>query len=160
MFLPAISMNRQQLLRKIETHWAALREAYAGLSEAQLAQPGVNGDWSVIDTLAHIMAWENEALTHLPHILEGKRPPKYSDRYGGIDAFNALKVRESRAVSPAEVLARLEETHRHLLDYLQTAPEELLATETRFRRRIRLDTYSHYPIHTQAILEWRASQGF
>jgi hypothetical protein len=60
----------------------------------------------VIDILAHVSAWENEALTHLPHILEGKRPPKYSDRYGGIDAFNALKVRESRAVSPAEVLAR------------------------------------------------------
>ena len=153
-------MNRQQLLKKIDTPWAALGEAYAGLTEEQLTQPGVNGDWSVIDILAHVTAWENEALTHLPHILEGKRPPKYADLYGGIDAFNALKVRQSRAMSPAEVLARLEETHRHLLDYLQTAPEELLATETRFRRRIRLDTYSHYPIHTQAILEWRASQGF
>ena len=153
-------MNRDQLLKKIDTPWAALRASYAGLSEAQLAQPGVTGDWSVIDILAHVSAWENEALTHLPNILEGKRPPKYSDLYGGIDAFNALKVRQSRAVSPAEVLARVEATHRQLVDYLESAPAEQLATETRFRRRIRLDTYSHYPIHTQAILEWRASQGF
>ena len=153
-------MNREQLLKKIDTPWAALRASYAGLSEAQLAQPGVTGDWSVIDILAHVSAWENEALTHLPHILEGKRPPKYSDLYGGIDAFNALKVRESRAVSPAEVLTRVEATHRQLVDYLESAPAEQLATETRFRRRIRLDTYSHYPIHTQAILEWRAGQGF
>ena len=152
-------MNRQQLLNKIHKPWTALQESYAGLGEAQLAQAGVTGDWSVIDILAHVMAWENEALTHLPHILEGKRPPKYSDRYGGIDAFNALKVQESRALSPVEVLARVEATHRHLLDYLLTAPEAQLATETRFRRRIRLDTYSHYPIHTRAILEWRASQG-
>ena len=152
-------MNREQLLKKIDTPWAALRASYAGLSEAQLAQPGVTGDWSVIDILAHVSAWENEALTHLPHILEGKRPPKYSDLYGGIDAFNALKVRESRAVSPAEVLTRVEATHRQLLDYLESAPAEQLATETRFRRRIRLDTYSHYPIHTQAILEWRKQQG-
>ena len=152
-------MNREQLLKKIDTPWAALRASYAGLSEAQLAQPGVTGDWSVIDILAHVSAWENEALTHLPHILEGKRPPKYSDLYGGIDAFNALKVRESRAVSPAEVLARVEATHRQLVDYLESAPAEQLATETRFRRRIRLDTYSHYPIHTQAILEWRKQQG-
>ncbi len=152
-------MNREQLLKKIDTPWAALRASYAGLSEAQLAQPGVTGDWSVIDILAHVSAWENEALTHLPHILEGKRPPKYSDRYGGIDAFNALKVRESRAVSPAEVLARVEATHRQLVDYLESAPAEQLATETRFRRRIRLDTYSHYPIHTQAIQEWRKQQG-
>ncbi len=153
-------MNRQQLLRKIEAPWVALGEAYAGLSEAQLAQPGVTGDWSVLDILGHVSAWENEALTHLPHILEGQRPPKYSDLYGGIDAFNALKVRESRALSPADALARFEDTHRRLLAYLETAPEEQLATETRFRRRIRLDTYSHYPIHTQAILEWRAGQGF
>jgi hypothetical protein len=152
-------MNREQLLKKIDTPWAALRASYAGLNEAQLAQPGVTGDWSVIDILAHVSAWENEALTHLPHILEGKRPPKYSDLYGGIDAFNALKVRQSRAVSPAEVLTRVEATHRQLVDYLESAPAEQLATETRFRRRIRLDTYSHYPIHTQAILEWRKQQG-
>jgi hypothetical protein len=152
-------MNREQLLNKIDKHWTVLGESYAGLGEAQLTQPGVTGDWSVIDILAHVMAWENEALTHLPHILEGQRPPKYSDLYGGIDAFNALKVQESRALSPAEVLARVEDTHRQLLDYLLTAPEEQLATETRFRRRIRLDTYSHYPIHTQAILEWRANSG-
>jgi hypothetical protein len=152
-------MNREQLLKKIDTPWAALRASYAGLNEAQLAQPGVTGDWSVIDILAHVSAWENEALTHLPHILEGKRPPKYSDLYGGIDAFNALKVRESRAVSPAEVLTRVEATHRQLVDYLESAPAEQLATETRFRRRIRLDTYSHYPIHTQAIQEWRKQQG-
>ena len=109
-------MNREQLLKKIDTSWAALQASYAGLSEAQLAQPGVTGDWSVIDILAHVSAWENEALTHLPHILEGKRPPKYSDLYGGIDAFNALKVRQSRAVSPAEVLTRVDATHRQLVD--------------------------------------------
>lgn len=153
-------MNRQQLLKKIELPWSALRESYAGLTEAQLAQPGVTGDWSVLDILSHVSAWENEALTHLPHILEGQRPPKYADLYGGIDAFNALKAQEGRAWPPAEALARFEDTHRRLIAYLQTAPEEQLATETRFRRRVRLDTYSHYPIHTQAILAWRASQGY
>jgi hypothetical protein len=75
--------------------------------------------------------------------------------YGGIDAFNALKTEENRRRSLDEVLARFEDTHRRLVDYLQSAPEEQLATETRFRRRIRLDTYSHYPIHAKAILAWR-----
>ena len=51
-------MNREQLLKKIDTPWAALRASYAGLNEAQLAQPGVTGDWSVIDILAHVAAWE------------------------------------------------------------------------------------------------------
>ncbi len=153
-------MNRQQLLNKIDVAWTAFNDSFAGLSDAQLAQPGVTGDWSVKDTLAHVAAWENEALAHLPHILEGKRPPKYSDLYGGIDAFNALKAQEGQALSLAEVRARFEDTHRQLIDYLLTAPEDQFTTETRFRRRIRLDTYSHYPIHTKAILAWCEQQGF
>lgn len=33
--------------------------------------------------------WHEEALKHLPAVLEGRRPPRYSVTYGGIDAFNA-----------------------------------------------------------------------
>ncbi len=153
-------MNREQLLLKLDRAWSALGEAVAGLSEAQLTEPGVTGDWSVKDILGHVTAWEREALTHLPHILDGQRPPRYADLYGGIDAFNALKTIENRALSLAEVQQRFEDTHRQLLAYLEAAPEEPLATETRFRRRIRLDTYSHYPNHTEAIRQWRERRGY
>jgi hypothetical protein len=153
-------VNRQQLLRKIDKAWTALGESYAGLTVTQLTQSGVTGDWSVKDILGHVTAWEEEALKHLPHILEGVRPPRYSVLYGGIDAFNGLKTVENRERSLAEVLARFEEVHARLIDYLQTAPDEQIARETRFRRRIRLDTYSHYPIHARAIAEWRERNGF
>jgi hypothetical protein len=53
----------------------------------------------------------------------------------------------------------MEETHARLVEYLQKTPEEQFTTETRFRRRLRLDTYSHYPIHTEAIRAWRAQLG-
>lgn len=152
-------MNRQQLLGKIDAPWLAFRESWAGLTDDQLAQPGVTGDWSVKDIIGHVTAWEEEALKHLPHILEGKRPPRYSVTYGGIDAFNALKTEENRRRSLDEVLGRAEKIHLELIHYLQGAPEEQLVTETRFRRRIRLDTYSHYPIHTRAILAWRERAG-
>lgn len=152
-------MNKQQLLIKIERAWSALQASVADLSDAQKTQPGVTADWSVKDILGHVTAWEEEALHHLPRIREGKRPPKYSDLYGGIDAFNALKTEENRHRSLDEVMARFEEVHAKLVAYIEAAPEELIATETRFRRRIRLDTYSHYPTHTQAIREWREVQG-
>ena len=152
-------MNRQQLLNKIDVAWTALQASFHGLSAAQLTQPGVTGDWSVKDILAHVTTWEEEALHHLPHIREGKRPPRYADLYGGIDAFNALKTEENRRYPLDEVLARLHDVHRQLVAYIAAAPDELITTETRFRRRIRLDTYSHYPIHAEAIREWRAAQG-
>jgi hypothetical protein len=101
--------------------------------------------------------WEEEALKHLPHILQGGRPPRYSVVYGGIDAFNAQMTGLKRDLSLSEVRVQMEETHRRLLEYLHSVPEQQFTTETRFRRRLRLDTYGHYPIHTRAIRAWRAA---
>jgi uncharacterized protein (TIGR03083 family) len=148
-------MDRQQLIKQLDQRWAAFTEAYAGLSEAQLTEPGVVADWSVKDILAHVTTWEEEALKYLPLILTGSRPPRYSVMYGGIDAFNAQMIAQKRDLPLSEVLRQLEETHRRLLAYIQSAPEAQFTRETPFRRRLRLDTYSHYPIHTRMIRAWR-----
>ena len=52
----------------------------------------------------------------------------------------------------------MDETHRRLIDFIEGAPEDQLRTETRFRHRLRVDTYSHYPKHAQAIAKWRAGR--
>ncbi|HEX2275629.1 MAG TPA: DinB family protein [Candidatus Tectomicrobia bacterium] len=148
-------MDRQQLLKQLDQAWTAFRASYAGLSDSQLTEPGVTGHWSVKDIIAHVTWWEEEALKHLPLIIEGGRPPRYSVQYGGIDAFNAQMTERKRGLSLSDVLRQLDETHRRLIDYVQTAPEEQLTRETRFRRRLRLDTYGHYPKHAKAIRAWR-----
>lgn len=153
-------MNKHQLLEKLDRAWAELHDAYAGLSEAHLVQPGVTGEWSVTDILAHVTTWEEEALKALPLILDGTRPPRYKDLYGGIDAFNALRTEEKRGLAPAQVLSQLEDTHRRLVAYVATVPEDQFTRETPFRRRLRLDTYGHYPIHARAVREWRERGGF
>jgi hypothetical protein len=153
-------MNHAQLIVRLEKAWDAFQAVYAGLSDEQLLKPGVTGDWSVRDILAHVSWWEQESLTHLPQILQGIRPPRYADLYGGIDAFNAQMTDLRRGLSLSEVRQGLEETHRQLVAYVQSVPAEAIASETPFRRRLRLDTYSHYPIHTQAIREWREKQHY
>jgi hypothetical protein len=147
-------VDRQRLLKRLDQAWAVLRESYAGLSDSGLTEPGVTGDWSVKDILAHVTTWEEEALKHLPLIIEGGRPPWYV-RYGGIDAFNAEMTEQKRDLLLPEVLRQLDDTHRRLIDFVQRAPEAQLTRETRFRRRLRLDTYGHYPLHAEAIREWR-----
>jgi Protein of unknown function (DUF1706). len=148
-------MDKQQLLKQLDKAWAAIKESYAGLSDAQMTEPGVTGNWSVKDILAHITTWEEEALKYLPLIIEGGRTPRYSVKYGGINAFNAQMTEQKRGLSLSDVLKQLDETHRQLNDYIHQAPEEQFTRETRFRRRLRLDTYSHYPKHAKAIRQWR-----
>jgi hypothetical protein len=149
------AMDKQKFLKKIDEAWAALGLSYAGLSESQLAEAGVTGDWSVKDSLAHVTTWEAEALKYLPLILAGGRPPRYSTLYGGIDAFNAQISEQKRGLSLAEVRAHLDETHRRLRDFVLSAPDETVTQETRFRHRLRLETYSHYALHAGLIRDWR-----
>lgn len=149
--------GRERVLERLDSAWRALLESYAGLSDAELLQPGVTGAWSVRDIIAHVTWWEEEALTHLPLILSGGRPPRYSVTYGGIDAFNAKRTEERKDVPLAEVLRRRDDVHGRLLAYLESVPEDQVDGETRFRRRLRLDTYGHYPKHARAIRAWRSA---
>ena len=147
--------RRQQLLRRLAKAWRAFKESYAGLTEPELLDPGVTGAWSVRDIIAHVTTWEEEALKHLPLVLTGEKPPRYSTMYGGIDAFNARETERKRSLPLAEVLRQSDVVHGRLVDFVANVAEDHLRGETRFRHRLRLDTYGHYPKHAEAIRKWR-----
>jgi hypothetical protein len=147
--------KRNQLLKRLNTAWSAFKESYAGLSDSQLMEPGVAGAWSVRDVIAHVTTWEEEALKHLPVILRGGKPPRYSVTYGGIDAFNAKMTEQKKHLPLHEVLRELDDAHHRLINLIETAPEDQLRGRASFRHRLRLDTYNHYPKHAEAIRKWR-----
>src|SRR5438128_10648187 len=62
---------------------------------------------------------------------------------------------EKRGLSLSEVLRQLEDTHGHLIAIARRTSEGQFTRDTRLRRRLRLDTYSHYPQHAEAIRKWR-----
>ena len=147
--------NRQRLLERLERAWDEFRESYAGLSRPELLKAGVTGHWSVRDIIAHVTTWEEEALKHLPLVLQGSRLPRYSQKYGGIDAFNAMMTAKKKDLSLPEVLREQDEIHGRLIDFIDSVPEEQLDSKTRFCHRLRLDTYGHYRKHSEAIRKWR-----
>jgi hypothetical protein len=147
------------ILQRLDTAWSDFKASFAGLSSGALLISGVQGNWSVRDILAHVTTWDEEALVHLPTVAAGGRPPRYSTTYGGIDAFNALMTERKRELTLREVLQQLDDVHQRLVDYVAAAPRELVDGETRFRRRLRLDTYGHYPKHAKAIRAWRERMG-
>jgi hypothetical protein len=148
-------MKRQRILEKIDGAWREFVDSFNGLPEPEMLQAGVTGEWSVKDIIAHVNTWEEEALKVLPEILKGARLPRYSTMYGGIDAFNALMTEQKSCFTLSETLARLLETHEKLIAYLQTIPDEEFRSGSRLQKRIQWDTYTHYPIHSQAIRVWR-----
>jgi hypothetical protein len=148
-------VSRSELLKRLDARWQELLGSYAGLSEAELVEREVTGTWSVKDIIAHVAVWEAEALAHLPVVLAGQRPPRYSVTHGGINAFNAQATGRNRALSLPDVMQLRDETHRRLVEFVQRVPDSECGGDTRFRRRLRLDTYRHYAIHARAIRTWR-----
>ncbi len=108
--------------------------------------------------LHRVTTWEAEALKHLPLIMTGGRPPRYIT-FGGIDAFNAKMTDAKRRLSPAKVLTQLDDTHERLLAFVRRMPARHFTDKSRARRRLRLDTYGHYPEHAEAIRRWRRRAG-
>jgi hypothetical protein len=147
--------SRERLLARLDREWNAFTESFAGLSGREMETAGVVGNWSVKDLIAHVTTWEEESLTHLPGIAEGVRQPTYASAFGSLDAFNALMHERKANLPLSEVLRQMNETHQRLVEYVRAVPPELLDARSRFRRRLRLDTYSHYSIHTAHIRGWR-----
>ncbi len=147
--------KRRKLLDRLEGAWDDFRESYAGLSEKDMLMPGVTGKWSVKDLIAHVTTWEEETLRHLPGMLRGEKYPRYSVKYGGINEFNALMTEKKKDLTFADILMQRDEVHRRLIQFLESVPEEFLDSKMRFRHRLRMDTYSHYPKHAAAIRRWR-----
>lgn len=148
-------MKTAQVLERLDKAWKDFEASYAGLTEEQLMAPNVTGKWSVRDIIAHVTWWEEESLKHMPVIREGGRPERYSDKFGGIDDFNAIMTVKRSHLTLAEVLQQHDDVHARLVTYITEAPEDLYAGDSKFRRRLRLDTYGHYPVHTNAIRSWR-----
>jgi hypothetical protein len=146
-------------LNQIAATWDDLHAAYAGLDDQQLQEPGVTGDWSIRDILAHIAVWDGEARNALPGIAAGNEDDGEDEH---IDAFNARKTEELRGMPLDDVRQLMADTHRQLLDYLHgLKPEDLRdAQVTPFRERLGSDTWDHYPGHAAAIRAFREARGW
>jgi hypothetical protein len=75
--------------------------------------------------------------------------------HGGIDAFNAAATQQKGKLGLADVLRQRDDVHERLVEFVESAPEDQLGGATRFRKRLRLDTYGHYLHHAEAISKWR-----
>lgn len=144
-------MDKNQIINRLENRWQEFLQSFEGLTESQMTHSGIEGGWSIKDILVHVRTWEEEALKYLPIILENQRLPRYKDLYGGINAFNAMTFESNKDLPLKTALSNLNETHKQLLAYLRSVPEELFSSGTRFRRRLAADTFNHYREHTETI---------
>jgi hypothetical protein len=103
-------------------------------------QPGACGpEWTIKDTMNHILVWQEAALRILPMLARGEKAALGM----GTERFNGQEYLRHKDVSLDETLRNLIATLRKLLDLVATLPESQMLTEpgrikassSRFRSR-------------------------
>ncbi len=159
-------MTKDELITKIETEWENLQTALNGLTEEQLHQPGVVGDWTVKDILAHITAWQTRLIASMFKAERGLTPDTTE---GGktVDQMNERFYQEMKERPFDQVWDDLDASYHQLLSRLENWSEKDLFDPKRFKwmkgqpflEYIAGDSYEHYEEHAVQIREWRKTIG-
>ena len=142
---------------KIEDEWQRFLETAKEFSDPEMFLSGVVGHWSAKETLIHIAAWDEE----LVKIVQRYRSTGEESNYGDDEAVNRLNERqvdEKRSLSAVQVWDHLLDTHKNLVDYLSTLPDEAFESQSYTGDWIETDASGHYREHREDLELWKASR--
>jgi len=73
--------NKEQILTMLNDVFSRWEELLAGLSDEQITDPRLPGNWSVKDVIAHLWAWQQRTLARTEAALRETEPqyPRWSD---------------------------------------------------------------------------------
>jgi hypothetical protein len=159
----------KDLLAEIGAERRKLDKMLAALDDVTLIEPGVCGEWSVKDMIAHLLAWQQLFLGWYRAGQRGEVPkmPAEDLTWGQTDILNQRFYEQYREHSLAEVRSLFAASDREVLDVAQgmTAeelftPEYYAWTKTwKLYRFVWSVTGAHYRWARTEIRKWQKSQG-
>lgn len=118
-------MNTMQLLAQME-QWRDLVEPQLVLVTAAELLQSEAGDWSLLDKLAHLAAWDAEAVLALARIKQGGKPRYLNISPVDTDKLNAQWLVENRGRPVERVLGDFQGVWRQLVRQVRGfAPADL-----------------------------------
>ena len=153
---PMTRVGFLDILRAGRAEWD---NALADVPRELLEEPGVTGEWSIKDHIAHVTWHEREMVGVLR-----ERALVGSDMWDlPLDERNNLIFEQNRHRSLDEVLNESGLVFRQLLREIEALSEDDLNDPSRFKempsdwlpwKLIAENSYEHYPDHTEAVVRW------
>ena len=114
-------------LQREKAYWEALLQV---VSEDDMLMPGVTGDWTFKDVVAHLTAWRKRTVARLAGAQLGGAPlpPEWPAELGeDVQPINAWVYRQNRDRPLTEVLAESRQVWQQLVDVVAALPEDVSA---------------------------------
>jgi hypothetical protein len=132
-----LDTSKAQLLDDLHSEQASFEALLDEIGEQSMAQPGVAGDWSIKDVVAHLTGWRRRsvarfqaALRHEP--MPAPDWPSHLHPDDEVDDINAWIYAANRDKSIADVRRESRETFDQLVETLAAFPEADLHDPARF----------------------------
>jgi hypothetical protein len=117
-------------LKHEQAQWEALLQ---DIGEEHMTQPGVAGEWTIKDIVAHLTGWRRRTVARFQAALRHEpSPPSPWPPHLQTDEINAWIYAANRDKSVSEVLRESREVFQQLVETLDAFPEADLFDPTRF----------------------------
>jgi hypothetical protein len=120
-------MQKSELLNWLQQEnrqWEAILDQ---IGPAQMDQPGLNGDWSMKDLIAHLTGWNRWLVSRLQAAQQGapRPPPPWPAHLQTEDEINAWIYQSHHGLSPGEVLDQSHQVFQQLLAVIASLPDDV-----------------------------------
>ncbi|HUY78877.1 MAG TPA: ClbS/DfsB family four-helix bundle protein [Ktedonobacterales bacterium] len=129
-----LDTSKAQLLTDLNNEQVQWEALLAEIGEAHMTQPGVAGEWSIKDIVAHLTGWRSRSVARFQAALrhEPTPAPAWPAQLQDDDEINAWIYAANRDRSLANVLAESRTVYQQLADALNAFPEAELQDPKRF----------------------------
>jgi hypothetical protein len=160
-------MTQDEILDALEDQREAFLEAIDGLSDEQLEQPGVVGQWSIKDIMFHLTLWEAELVKLLWQAVQGVQPTTAHFSKTPVDELNAAWSAQFPGRTLEQVIDDFAGVRKQTSRRVTAFKDADLASSQRYPWQkgyplwvwIAEDSFKHEAEHTAHIRQWREAQG-
>lgn len=165
---PTEPKSRHELMEVLQAERELFDRQVAALTESQMLEPGIEGDRSVKDILAHVTDWEQRMILWLNESLADRVPqrPAPGMTWDDLDRLNEQTYLANRDTPLEEVLAMSVTSYEQALQAVHSLTDEDLFDKARFAWRkgdpmwhmVAANTWWHYKEHRGQLEAWLREQ--
>ena len=152
--------TKAQILSESRKEHDALEQLLATLTPGQMMQPGIVGEWSAKDVLAHLTEWEQMVLGWYYAGQAGETPalPAPGFKWSELPALNQVIYEKHRDRPLPDVLEEFRTAYRQIMAWVESLSEEELFTPGRYAWA-RTNALASYAIScTSSHYRWAKSE--
>ena len=161
------TMTKDEILDALEDERENLIDAIEGLSDEDMLESGVVGDWSIKDILAHLSAWEAELVKLLWQARQGQPPSGIYASGVPVDEINVVWSQAARSRPLERVMDDFISVRKQTVRRVEPFLDTDLTDPQRWPwlnghplwEWIATDSFQHEAEHAAQIKEWRSKRG-